>query len=128
MAAPARTHTYGQILKSSALIGGSSVINIAVSIVRAKAMALMLGPAGVGLVGLYSSIQNLGHSIAGMGVNSSGVRQIAEAVGSGDTQRIALTTAVLRRTSLVLGILGAVLLTVFCRQVSVWTFGNSDYA
>jgi len=127
-ATPARAHTYGQILKSSALIGGSSVINIAVSIVRAKAMALMLGPAGVGLVGLYSSIMNLGHSIAGMGVNSSGVRQIAEAVGSGDTHRIALTTAVLRRTSLVLGLLGAAMLIVFCRPVSVWTFGTPDYA
>src|SRR5438093_8302115 len=56
-------HTYGQILKSSALIGGSSVINIAVSVVRAKAMAWLLGPAGVGLVGLYSSILDLTHSI-----------------------------------------------------------------
>ena len=29
--------TYGQILKSSALIGGSSVVNIAIGIVRTKA-------------------------------------------------------------------------------------------
>ena len=39
---PARRHTYGQILKSSALMGGSTVANIAVSVVRAKAMALLL--------------------------------------------------------------------------------------
>src|SRR5579862_5205928 len=76
-------HTYGQILKSSALMGGSTVANIAVSVVRAKAMALLIGPAGVGLVGLHSSILNLTHSVAGMGINQSGVRQIAEAVGSG---------------------------------------------
>jgi O-antigen/teichoic acid export membrane protein len=126
-AAPARTQTYGQILKSSALIGGSSVVNIAVSVVRAKAMALMLGPAGVGLVGLYTSILNLTHSVAGMGINQSGVRQIAEAAGTQETGRVATTAAVLRRTSLVLGILGAVLLAVFCRQVSVWTFGSADF-
>src|SRR5438034_6388645 len=116
MGRPARgTHTYGQILKSSALIGGSSVINVAVNIVRAKAMALLLGPTGVGLVGLYSSVLNLTHSVAGMGINQSGVRQIAEAVGSNETARIARTAAVLRRTSLALGIAGALLLAIFCR-------------
>jgi antigen flippase len=125
---PAGRHTYGQILKSSALMGGSSVANIAVNVVRAKVMALLLGPGGVGLVGLYSSILDLTHSIAGMGINRSGVRQIAEASGSGNTQRVARTASVLRRTSMVLGVLGAVLLVVFCRQISMWTFGSNELA
>jgi PST family polysaccharide transporter len=120
--------TYGQILRSSALIGGSQLLNIAIGIVRTKAIAMLLGPAGYGLFGLYGSIANLAQSIAGMGVNSSGVRQIAEAVGSGDTERIALTTIVLRRTSIVLGLLGAVLLLAFSRQVSAITFGTDQHA
>jgi antigen flippase len=126
--APAEKHTYGQILKSSALIGGSSVLNIAIGIVRTKVMAVLLGPAGVGLFGLYGSIVNLALSVASMGVNNSGVRQIAEATGSGDTERIARTTVVLRRTSILLGILGAVLLIAFSRQVSTATFGNNQHA
>lgn len=121
-------HTYSEILKSSALIGGSSVVNIAIGIVRTKALALLLGPAGFGLMGMYGSINNLAQSIAGMGLNISGVRQIAESVGSGDTDRIARTVAVLRRTSVLLGILGAVLLVVFSRQVSTLTFGNDQHA
>jgi PST family polysaccharide transporter len=120
--------TYGQILKSSALIGGSSVVNVAVGIIRAKIMALLLGPAGVGLLGLYGSILDFAVSIAGMGINSSGVRQIAAAVGSGETQQIARTAAVLRRTSLVLGVLGAVLLVLLCRPFSRWTFGSDEFA
>ena len=111
--ATAEKHTYGQILKSSALIGGSSVVNIVIGIVRTKAMAVLLGPAGFGLMGVYGSIADLAQSIAGMGINSSGVRQIAEAVGTGETERIARTVAVLRRTSVFLGILGAILLVVF---------------
>ena len=95
------SNTYGQILKSSAIIGGSSVVEIAVRIVRSKSIALLLGPAGVGLVGLYSSVLDLTHSIDGMGINSSGVRQIAEAVGSGETNRVARTATVLRRVSIV---------------------------
>ena len=63
-----------------------------------------------------------------MGINSSGVRQIAEAVGTGDTERITRTTVVLRRTSIFLGILGAVLLVVFSRQVSDLTFGDDQHA
>jgi enterobacterial common antigen flippase len=124
----AEKHTYGQILKSSALVGGSSVLNIAIGIVRTKLMAMLLGPAGFGLAGLYSSVADLTQSVAGMGINSSGVRQIAEAVGSDDAKRIALTTAVLRRTSIVLGVLGATLLVVFSRQVSTLTFGNDQHA
>ena len=120
--------SYGQILKSTALVGGSSVVNIAMGIVRTKAMAMLLGPAGFGLAGLYLSIANLTQSVAGMGVNSSGVRQIAEAAGSGDEERIARTAAVLRRTSVLLGALGAVVLIVFCRQVSTLTFGTAEHA
>ncbi|MGH7486255.1 MAG: oligosaccharide flippase family protein, partial [bacterium] len=120
--------SYGQILKSSVLIGGSSVANIGIGIVRTKAIAVLLGPAGFGLMGLYGSIADLAVSIAGMGVNSSGVRQIAEAAGSGDAKRIARTVTILRRTAIFLGILGAGLLVAFCRQVSALTFGTEQHA
>jgi enterobacterial common antigen flippase len=122
------TNTYDHILKSTAVVGGASAVTIVVTVARAKALALLLGPAGVGLAGLFSAILELTQSVAGMGVNSSGVRQIAEAAGSGDQQRISRTAAVLRRTSIVLGILGGGLLIVFCRQVSIWTFGNAAFA
>ena len=102
------------------------MLSVAISIVRTKAMAVLLGPAGFGLMGIYGSIADFAQSIAGLGVNSSGVRQIAEAVGSGDTDRIARTVVVLRRTSVVLGILGALMLVLFSRQVSTLTFGSEQ--
>src|SRR5215469_6600994 len=97
--------SYGQILTSSALVGAH----------------LLLGPAGLGLFGLFGSVADLSQNIAGMGVNSSGVRQIAEAVGSSDAERIALTVTVLRKVSVILGVLGAALLVLFSRQVSTLT-------
>jgi antigen flippase len=48
-----KKESYGQILKSSALVGGSSVLNVGIGIIRTKAMAMLLGPAGFGLFGLY---------------------------------------------------------------------------
>lgn len=119
--------TYGQILKSSALIGGSSVLNIGIGIVRTKAMAALLGPAGFGLMSLYSSILDLAMSVAAMGINSSGVRQIAEAASSADQQRIARTAVALRRTALVLGLVGAVILAALSPQISALTFGSERH-
>ena len=120
--------TYGQILKSSAVIGGSSVVNIGLGIVRTKVMALLLGPAGVGLLGVYSSIADLARTVAGMGINSSGVRQIAEAVGTGDTGRVARTVTTLRRVALLLGLLGALLLVAICLPISQMSFGDNRHA
>ncbi|MBB5329943.1 O-antigen translocase [Tunturiibacter gelidoferens] len=126
-AAKGERNTYRQILKSSALVGGSQVLNIAIGIVRTKAMAILLGPSGFGLFALYGSISDLTQSIAGMGVNSSGVRQIAEAAGSANEELIARTATTLRRTSILLGILGAGFLLIFARQVSILTFGNDRH-
>jgi enterobacterial common antigen flippase len=96
--------SHGQVLKSSMMIGGSMGVGFFIGIFRTKAMALLLGPAGVGLFGLYWSISELARSIAGMGINTSGVRQIAESVGTGDAQRVARTVTTLRRVALVLEI------------------------
>ncbi len=121
-----RPHSFAQILKSSALIGGASVVGMGIGVVRTKAMAMLLGPAGVGLMGLYSSIADLTQSIVGMGLNSSGVRQIAEAAGSGEAERIARTATVLRRMSFLLGALGAAFLVLFAKPMSVLTFGSAQ--
>ncbi|HLX94890.1 MAG TPA: O-antigen translocase [Verrucomicrobiae bacterium] len=119
--------SYGQIVKSSVLIGGSSVLNVGFSIVRTKAMALLLGPSGYGLFGVYDSICNLTRTVAGMGINTSGVRQIAEAVGTGDSRRIACTVITLRRVAFYTGALGALFLLACSKPLSLLTFGDSRH-
>jgi PST family polysaccharide transporter len=118
--------TYSQILRSSAIIGGSSFLNLAIGMVRSKAMAVMLGPAGFGLMGAFTTIADLARSVAEMGINASGVRQIAESAGSGDLSRIARTITVLRRTAVVLGLCGAVLLVACAPTVANITFGDAQ--
>jgi PST family polysaccharide transporter len=97
-------------------------------IVRNKVMAVLLGPSGVGLMGLYGSIIEVTQSLAGMGIQSSGVRQIAEAVGSNDEIRVARTATALRRISIVLGGIGALALIVFASPISALTFGSDTEA
>jgi enterobacterial common antigen flippase len=123
-----RNQRYEQIVKSSFTIAGSQALILLLGMVRNKAMAVILGPSGVGLAGLYTATLDLAVSTAGMGVSSSGVRQIAEAAGTGDQKRIARTAQVLRRVSLVLGITGALLLVLLAGPASTITFGTAEQA
>ncbi len=120
--------SYRDILKSSALIGGSAAINVVISMVRTKAMAAMLGPAGFGLMGAFMLLADLARNMAQLGLSASGVRQIADAVGAGDQLRLARTATVLRRVSWACALLGALLLLVFAAPLSNLTFGDKRQA
>ena len=126
---PRLGRTYGEILKSTALIGGSSFVSVVFGILRAKAIAILLGPAGMGLFGLYGALADIFQTVGGLGVQSSGVRQIAEASGvSDDMDRIAPTVTVVRRLSFLLALFGTVVLVVLSPFVSIITFGDSHAA
>ena len=120
--------TYGQILKSTTIIGGSQVFSVLLGIVRTKFLAVLLGPGGVGLVGIYGAITGLVGTFTGMGVGSSGVRQIAEAAGTGDSRKIAETIFTLRKVSLIAGVSGMGVLAAFSQPICRLTFGHTRYA
>ena len=120
--------SYSQILKSTTVVGGSQVIKIVLGIIRTKFLAVLLGPAGIGLMGLYTVVTGTIGAVTNMGMGSSGVRQIAEAVGTGDELKIARTIVTLRRASLVLGVLGMLVTIIFCVPISQLTFGSSEHS
>ncbi len=124
----ATDHTYRGILKSTSLIGGASILNILIGMVRTKFIAILLGPVGVGLLGLYTQIATLVSSVTGMGIGNSGVRQVAEAVGTGDGIRIARTVITLRRTAWLTGGFGLLAMVIFCVPISRITFKSDNYA
>jgi antigen flippase len=91
-------NSYGRILKTSTLLGGSSAINVALGIVRTKVVALQLGPAIFGVMNLYTSLTAMITSVSLLGLDRSAVREVAEAAGSGDAGRVGQTILVLRRS------------------------------
>jgi enterobacterial common antigen flippase len=120
--------SHGEALKSTSIIGGSTVIVMLIRMLRTKALAILLGPTGVGLEAIYDSVITLSRTAVDLGISSSGVRQIASAVGSGSQPVIATTVFTLRRVCLVLGILGAAGLFLVRESVSRLTFGNPEHA
>jgi enterobacterial common antigen flippase len=119
--------SYGRILKSSALLGGSSVINVGLGIIRTKVLAVQLGPAFFGVMGLYTSLTTMIGGVASLGLGQSAVRDIAAAAGSQDQARIARTIRVFRRTVWATGILGLLVTLALAYPASSWTFGNRDH-
>jgi enterobacterial common antigen flippase len=123
------THkSYGQILKSSSIVGGAQAINLVIGMVRTKFVAVLLGPSGVGLVGLYQSAIGLVGTAAGLGIGQSGVREVAEAHGSNNEEKIARTVKVLRRACWLTGVLGWLLTVALAWPLSLWAFKSGDRA
>lgn len=119
--------SYRSIFKATSLFGGVQVYQILIQIIKSKFIAILLGPAGVGIMGLYQSGLQLIQQLSSMGLSQSAVRDVSEANGSNDLHRIAKTVTVVRKLVWVTGILGLVLLACFSPLLSKTSFGNYDY-
>jgi O-antigen/teichoic acid export membrane protein len=110
--------SYRDIFRSSAILGSSSLINILFSLVRTKVVAVLLGPSGVGLIGVYSNLLSLVATIMGFGLSQSGVRELALSNGK-DEQLLEKVRRALYLGNLLLGSLSVVLLWLFGEQIAV---------
>lgn len=95
-----------QIIKSSLIIGGSSFLNILISLIRTKAVALLLGPTGVGLMGLLTNLVSAASNVAALGFGNVGVRQISSAAALDNPGHLAAARRALAWGSLALAIVG----------------------
>lgn len=116
-----------QILKSTGLLGSVQLVNIIVGIVRVKFLAILLGPVGVGISGIYQTTISLISSATGFGIGFSGVRDIASAAAMGDENKVARTYTTIYRWAWATGILGALIAIFFSRPLSKFAFGDESY-
>ena len=119
--------SYGQILKSSSIVGGAQAINYIIGLVRTKVVAVLLGPSGVGLVSLYVSTVGLMQTFSQFGINESGVREIAVATGSNNPSLVAQTVKTLRRVCWLTGIFGWGLTVLLAWPLSKWVCGSTEH-
>lgn len=123
-----RDNSYRDILRSSSIMGGAQALNYLVAMVRIKIIAVLLGPAGIGLVGMYQSAIGLLGTVSGLGLGNSGVREVALAHSRDDPAQVAHTVLVLRRACWATGLLGWVLAATLAVPLSHWAFGDTDHA
>lgn len=119
--------SYKSIMKATSLFGGVQVFNIIIAIVRSKIIAVLLGPAGMGIAGLLTSTISLISSLTNFGLGTSGVKNIAAANAINNTLKISKTVIVLRRLVWITGLFGSIVTYVFSNKISYLTFGNEEY-
>jgi PST family polysaccharide transporter len=120
-------NSYRNVFKATALFGGVQVYQILISIAKSKFIAVLLGPAGVGILGLYQNSLQLIQSITSMGLSSSAVRDVSDANGRDDQEKVGETLSVIRKLVWATGILGLTAVAAFSPFLSKFAFGNYDY-
>lgn len=114
-------------MKAMGLFGGVQVMGILCSIVRTKLVALWIGPVGMGLFGLFNNALEMISTGTNLGIRSSSVRDISQALEDRDKGLVAKMVAVVRKWSLWLGLAGALLTVSLAPLLSQVTFGDSDH-
>lgn len=116
--------SYRTILRSSSIIGGAQVVNILVSLIRMKIVAVLIGPAGVGLVGLYANLVQTAASVAELGIGSVGTRQIAKAHAEGSAAKVGRTRRTLFWGAMILAGFGAAVFWLLSSEIARGVLGE----
>ncbi len=122
-AAPRRTSLSARVLKVMGLFSGVQALTIICSIVRTKLVAIWLGPAGIGLFGLYNSVMETICSVTQAGTGTGVIRELAMA----PRETLPRLVAVVRRWGWALGLAGALLTLALSPALSRFTFGDDNH-
>ena len=120
--------SYGNILKATALFGGVRVFQIIIHIIRAKVVAMLIGPAGMGIHNLLKSTLDTVNHVTGCGLQTSAVRDIAKAHDGGDQERIDVVITSLRLIVWLTGLIGVLVVFFGSAPLSYFAFGNYEYS
>lgn len=124
---PKQTNDYTRILKSTSLFGAVQVFNILISIVRSKAVALLIGPTGMGIIGLLTSTLKFIGELTRLGLDTTAVREIALSHHKEDNNEIALILATIKKVVWATGILGCIVTIIFSPLLSQLAFESDAY-
>ncbi len=108
-------------------MGGAAGIKLLLGMVSTKFAAVLIGAKGIGLIASFSAAQGVISTIAGLGIQSSAVREVALAVGKNDEQGIGRAVLALRRICWLTGLVGMAAMMAFSSLISKLTFGTEEY-
>lgn len=119
--------SYRKIMKATSLFGGVQFFNIIIQIIRSKFVAVLLGPAGMGIIGLLTSTTGIISSLTNFGLGTSAVKDISAAFATGNQERIEIVISVVKRMVWLTGLIGLLATALLSPWLSQLTFGNKSY-
>ena len=128
--------SYGHVLKYMSLFGSVQGLTVLVNLVRNKAVALLLGPQGMGLLSLLNASVNFISQSTNFGLSASAVKHLSENVDGCnsvnstkrlDDERIRHYVSVLRSWELLTAVIGMVACVVIGPMLNDATFSWGDH-
>lgn len=119
-------NSFRSILKGTSIFGGVQVFNILVAAIRLKFVAVILGPAGMGMAALFNSSSLAIQQFASLGLNISVVKETGAA--KEDSSRLRDVLAAIRPLIVVTALAGALVCLALSGTLSTLTFGSEQYA
>lgn len=116
--------SFKRIFNSSILMGGAQAISLVFAFIRSKLIAVLLGPAGIGINGILTGYSGNIFALAGWGLGTSSVRSIS---GAGEGFKAAKFAAA-KKFGIQLCWFGLILSFVLFIPVAQLTFGNLNYS
>lgn len=119
--------SYGDIFKTTFLFGFVQVFKAVIAIIKNKIVAILIGPEGMGLIGVFNSTTGFIVTAAGLGIKQSAVRDVSEAYGAKNKPVFSRIICVTNRVILLTGALGCLITLVLSNRLSEWTLGDTSY-
>ena len=119
---------YGHVLKYTGIFGGVQGLNVIVSLVRNKFVALLLGPSGMGLVTLFNTTVSFISQSTHFGISTSAVRHLSEYSDDDSHPQIIHFVKVVRAWSLLTALLGMLVCIAIGPFLSSTTFAWGDHS
>jgi antigen flippase len=116
------------VLKTTGTVAGGQIINILIGLVRTKVIAIILGPSGIGVIGLLTTATDIIRNISSFGIPFSGVRDISIAEAEKDLVGVSRIVKIFNKWVLISAFLGAFIAVVFCLPLSHYLFSSNSYA
>ena len=118
-------NSFRNILKGTSIFGGVQVFNIPIAAIRLKFVAVILGPAGMGVAGLFNTAALTIQQFASLGLSLSMVREVGSA--REDSGRLSNVLAAITPLAILTALAGAVFCLFFPASLSSLTFGSEEY-
>lgn len=120
-----KENSFRSILKGTSIFGGVQIFNILISAIRLKFVAVILGPAGMGVAALFNSVSLTIQQFTSLGLNLAVVKEIGASKES--DERLNNVLSALRPLIAILALAGALVCLLIPGVLSDITFGNTRY-
>lgn len=116
------TNSYKNLIKSTAIFGSTQIMQVIITIIRSKLIAIILGPTGMGTYFIFQSISSTIGQISSLGINQSAIRNISQA----HQHRIKENNVIITFYSLVwlTSIIGFLITLIGAPYISAFAFGT----